>query len=284
MKNEINANDIITIGVVVLNYKNFHETIECVNSLLQQIDVSLEIVIVENGSCNESYDELKRIFEGVDNVRIIENECNEGYARGNNVGIHYLLRKGIKDIFIANSDLLFIHPYTMSQIGNAYESGIGLINPMICNPNGEVDQRVAYNKRFLYLRMLKKFFQWYIRARVPRAVDNGNEENNIEEIKRIEGTQYGRYIVAGSGYLLTRDFFDKYRGLYPGTFLYCEEWATIILLHKAGLRTKVASTNAIIHKGGASTPDNIKTMSKERRQICLNSWKAVFLLAIGLRK
>ena len=42
------------IGVVVLNYKNYNETINCVNSLLGQSNVDLEIVIVENGSNNDS--------------------------------------------------------------------------------------------------------------------------------------------------------------------------------------------------------------------------------------
>ena len=44
-----NINELI-VGVVVLNYVKFNETIECVNSLLAQKDVLLTIAIVENGS------------------------------------------------------------------------------------------------------------------------------------------------------------------------------------------------------------------------------------------
>lgn len=284
MKNDMNSQDDLNlvVGIVVLNYKNFRETVECVNSLLQQRDIVLRIVIIENGSGNESYDELEKAFGRNNNICIINNDINDGYARGNNIGINYLRSNGIYNIFIANSDLVFTHPYTMRQILDSYEPGVGLINPIICNPNGQIDQRVSYKKRFLYLRMIKKFAQWYIGWNASHNIKKVNN-NDIETVKRMVGIQDDRYIVAGSGFMLTRDFLDKYTGLYPGTFLYCEEWATIILLNKAGLQTKVANTDLIIHKGGASTPNSIKTMTKERRKICLNSWRAVFLLAIGLK-
>ena len=55
MLNMINNTSELIVGIVVLNYKNFNETIECVNSLLLQREVLLTIVVVENGSENESY-------------------------------------------------------------------------------------------------------------------------------------------------------------------------------------------------------------------------------------
>lgn len=277
MKNNIKEKE---IGIVVLNYKNFRETIECVKGILLQKDVSFYIVIVDNGSSNESFDELFAQFENNDKIHIIKSDINLGYAKGNNLGINYLRNKGIENIFIANSDLLFKSPYVLKQIIEAYEPGIGLINPIICNPDGQIDQRVSYKKKLLYLRMLKKFLEWYFEKTISFSKSSHND-SKVEYVKEITGTQTDRYIVAGSGFMLTGDFFAEYRGLYPGTFLYYEEWATIILLHKASLKTKVAETDPIIHIGGASTPKNVRTMTKERRKICFNSWKAIFLLAIG---
>lgn len=277
MKNDVKKTE---IGVVVLNYKNFRETIECVKSILLQKDVLFDIVIVDNGSANESYDELFNRFKNNDKIYIIKSDINLGYAKGNNLGIDYLRNKGVKNIFIANSDLFLKSPYVLKQIIEAYEPGVGLINPIICNPDGQIDQRVSYKKKFLYLRMLKKFLEWYF-GKTISFNKNSCSDSKVEYVKGIMGTQSDRYIVAGSGFMLTEDFFAEYPGLYPGTFLYCEEWATIILLHKACLKTKVAETNPIIHKGGASTPKNVRTMTKERRKICFNSWKAIFLLAIG---
>ena len=279
----INNTSELIVGIVVLNYKNFNETIECVNSLLLQREVLLTIVVVENGSENESYIELSKHFKNKYNVYIIKSDINLGYAKGNNLGIQFLRDKGLSNIFIANSDLLFKSPYVLKQIRDSYEPGIGLINPIICNQDGQIDQRVSYKVKFLYLRMLKKFVEWYL-GKTISFNNNRSDDNGIEHVRSITGVQNDRYIVAGSGYMLTKDFFAKYPGLYPGTFLYLEEWATIILLHKAGLKTEVADTDPIIHKGGASTPEKIKTMTKDRRRICLDSWKAIFLLVIGFRK
>lgn len=271
------------IGIVVLNYKNFHETINCVNSLLSQKGVLFEIVIVDNGSNNESYKEIVQQFESNKKIQVIKNEDNLGYSRGNNIGIKCLQSKGINNIFVANSDLIFSNPYTLKQVLEAYEPGVGLINPIICNPNGQLDHRVTYKKKYLYARFMKKFFEWYFGKDFSFEEHFGKEKDVITSEKKTNNSQKDRYIVAGSGFLLTKDFFSMYEGLYPGTFLYYEEWATIILLHKAGLKTKVANTEPITHIGGASTPDNIRKMSKERRKICLESWKSIFLLAIGFR-
>ena len=140
MKNNIKEKE---IGIVVLNYKNFHETIECVKSILLQKDVVFNIVIVDNGSSNESYDELFNQFKNNDKIYIIKSDINLGYAKGNNLGINYLRNKGIENIFIANSDLLFKSPYVLKQIIESYEPGIDLINPIICNPDSKIDQRVS---------------------------------------------------------------------------------------------------------------------------------------------
>ena len=42
------------IGAVVLNYKKYEDTLTCVNSLLNPSYSNTEIVIVDNGSGNES--------------------------------------------------------------------------------------------------------------------------------------------------------------------------------------------------------------------------------------
>ena len=69
MKNNIKEKE---IGIVVLNYKNFRETIECVKGILLQKDVSFYIVIVDNGSSNESFDELFVQFKNNDKIHIIK--------------------------------------------------------------------------------------------------------------------------------------------------------------------------------------------------------------------
>lgn len=267
----------IEIGIVVLNYKNYKDTICCVESLIKQKEIRCDIVIVDNGSGNESVSVLRKQFADNPLITIIELGKNVGYAKGNNVGIKKLREKGYATIFIANSDLIFNSDYTMKQIVDEYEPGIGLIDPIIKNLNGEVDQRVVYKKKFLYLRIIKKMV--YLLANKPFPNKQANADGSIEQSKKLVGLQNDRYVVSGSGFLLTEEFFNYYTGLFPKTFLYFEEWGTILLLHKAGLLTKIAACDYITHKGAASTPNDIKSVSDKRRKINIESgWRILGLL------
>ena len=265
------------IGMVVLNYKNYKDTIACVNSILRQKSIECEVVIVDNGSNNESVDILNEKYEYISNVSVIGLSKNYGYAKGNNVGIGELRKKGYSNIFVANSDLIFNSEDTLSQMMDEYEPGVGLINPIIKNLNGTIDQRVAYKKKFLYLRIIRKNLYLFANKPFPNKADS--KDGSIEQTTELVGLQIDRYVISGSGFLLTQDFFKYYKGLFPKTFLYFEEWGTILLLHKAGLITKIANCDYIIHKGAASTPHNIRVISPERRKINVESaWKILELL------
>ena len=90
----------IEVGVVVLNYNNYGETIKCVNSILTQKQISVHVVVVDNGSQNQSYNELYHTFINIENVDVLRSLENLGYAQGNNIGIKHLREKGFEDIFV----------------------------------------------------------------------------------------------------------------------------------------------------------------------------------------
>lgn len=262
------------IGIVVLNYVNYPETIKCVTSLLNQKNVSSRIVIVENGSKNGSAEYLRAQFGDEAAVSLLETGENLGYAKGNNLGIQCLRAEGIQRIFLANSDLEFQDADTLRQILQSCEDGVGLITPVICNPDGSYMPRVVYQKKYLYLRIAKHILFRLLRLNT----DTKRESESIARGKALTGLQEDAYVVSGCGYLLTEEFFKYYSGLYSETFLYYEEWATSILLHKAGLKTKVADCSPIIHLGGASTPEDIRNETPLSRKIRNESGRKVLKL------
>ena len=69
------------IGVVILNYMNYRDTAECVESILNQTYPNYEIIIVDNGSTNQSYEVLKFLFSDNPLVSLIKNERNMGFAK-----------------------------------------------------------------------------------------------------------------------------------------------------------------------------------------------------------
>jgi len=73
-----------TVSIIVLNWngKQYLET--CLSSLLQQTYPDIEIIFVDNGSCDGSVDFVKSNYPG---VFILEHDKNMGFAMGVNSGI-----------------------------------------------------------------------------------------------------------------------------------------------------------------------------------------------------
>jgi GT2 family glycosyltransferase len=59
---------------------------QCIRSLLNSDYPSFEIVVVDNGSTDGSYEVLSSLFGTIQNVRIVRNIRNLGFAEGNNMG------------------------------------------------------------------------------------------------------------------------------------------------------------------------------------------------------
>ena len=91
---------------VILHYYTVEDTIECVNSILENIkSYKVSIVIVDNASKNNSYRILLSKFSDVDNIHIIKSEKNLGFANGNNLGYLYAKDKLKSDfICLLNND------------------------------------------------------------------------------------------------------------------------------------------------------------------------------------
>ena len=249
------------LGTVVLNYVNYDETIRCVDSLLSQQDVDYHIIVVENGSNNESEKILKDRYDGNQLITVVATHENLGFARGMNVGIDYLREMGCDFIFLANSDLVFESDTSMSDMVKAYRPGVGAISPIIVNTDGRPAVYITFKKKFMRLRMVKTFLEGIIK-KIKKKLSKGKtpakkKEYGHERAAIKPGVLNDKYEITGSGYMLTPDFFAHYSRLYPETFLGGEEYTTILYLDKSGLKTCWAETVPIIHKHGASTPKDI---------------------------
>ncbi|MCS5496250.1 glycosyltransferase [Cnuibacter physcomitrellae] len=76
------------VSVIIVNYRGASDVLECVRGLdgLDWPRDRLEIVVVENGSGDDSESVLRAAFAGRDDVRLIVSEVNLGFAGGSNLG------------------------------------------------------------------------------------------------------------------------------------------------------------------------------------------------------
>jgi GT2 family glycosyltransferase len=89
------------VAVVVLNWRAAEETLRCLDSLLAMNAPRLEVVVVDNGSGDGSFEMLEAYGRG---VTVINSGANLGYAGGNNLGIQHALENGVDWVWVLNND------------------------------------------------------------------------------------------------------------------------------------------------------------------------------------
>jgi GT2 family glycosyltransferase len=72
------------VTVIVVNWNGRHHLEECLSSLSRQTFKTYEIIFVDNGSTDGSVNIVERNFP---HVRVVRLERNEGFCRGNNIGL-----------------------------------------------------------------------------------------------------------------------------------------------------------------------------------------------------
>ena len=89
------------VVAVVLNWNNEADTAACLDSLLAQEGVSLEILLVDNASADGSG---ARLHERYPAVHYLATQENLGYAGGNNAGLRWALERGAAWVLVVNND------------------------------------------------------------------------------------------------------------------------------------------------------------------------------------
>jgi len=118
------------IYIVLLNWNGYDLTRECIFSLLNIKYNNYEVIVVDNGSDDDSYSKLYREFG--EKVDFIKNEKNLGFAEGNNAGIKYSVEKGADYLLILNNDTIVDELFLDKMIDYAEcDSKIGILGSKI---------------------------------------------------------------------------------------------------------------------------------------------------------
>lgn len=129
------------VSAVVLNYKGYEETIRCVRGILDQSYPSLDVVVVDNASANESYARLTDEFSSRPKVSIVSAGKNGGYAAGNNFGARWAMENSSPQyIFIVNPDIELKDPITVETLVKFAEEheDASVVGPKVVLPSGRI--------------------------------------------------------------------------------------------------------------------------------------------------
>ena len=125
-----------SLYTIILNYNNYAETRECIESLRKSLYPIEKIVLVDNGSQDGSIEQLQKDYSQDNEVHIIRNKRNLGFASGANVGIQYAFNHRAELIFLINNDVV-IDRLCIEKLCSAMEetARVGVAGPRIlyCN-------------------------------------------------------------------------------------------------------------------------------------------------------
>lgn len=247
------------IGIVILNYLNYSDTVECVESLKKQTNQNYEIIIVDNDSQNSSYEKLQEQYASNKNITILQTGGNLGYAKGNNVGIKYAKQKlNLKEILIVNNDVIFTDiNYIDFLVNFDAEKSIGAVGTKIIGADG-LNQNPLYtpitlkrvSKDAIYFTLEKwsmlKFYTVIKKRLKPKAnFESEKNKNHQQEDKS--------FFLHGSALFLTENFLNQMDGFYPETFLFYEENILAIMMDKMKLKMEYTDEAEIYHKEDQSS-------------------------------
>ncbi|QHQ60686.1 glycosyltransferase [Anaerocolumna sedimenticola] len=257
------------IALVILNYLNYIDTFDCVNSIMQYDYNICGIVIVDNGSNNQSYHIIKNKYIHNPLIHVLRETSNLGFAKGNNIGINYARKKLLAEyVLVVNNDTIFINKDFIKNMLQEVKPGIGVLGPKILLKNRRIQNEYSIYTNFsdilaFYLVLWSYYF-------------NVDVIGHIIEEKMLKNKTKTK-VLHGCALLFTPEFFKYYKGFYPKTFLYNEEAILYNMLKKVKLK-QVYVTNAIIlHKEDRSSKLSYKNANNIRLKHNIKSFKYIFV-------
>jgi GT2 family glycosyltransferase len=216
------------VTAIVLNWNGLQDTLQCLRSLKRSDYPNLEIVIVDNGSEDQSCVEIKRQFP---DAFLIENGRNLGFARGNNIGFAAGLDHGAEFLFILNNDTI-VAPDCIAELVEAIQSSesLGIVGPLM--------------RRSLRPELVDMGgdFDFWTGTVMLRRFAPGMEEQRVQIMDYV----WGCGLMVRADVLRAIGFFDERYEAYYEDADFC------VRARARGYQTAVATRAWMLHKVGRS--------------------------------
>jgi GT2 family glycosyltransferase len=220
--------------IIILNWNGKNDTLECLESLKLTQYPNYEILLVDNGSTDQSVETIKKRYPGLD---MIVNKANLGYAEGNNVGIRRALAKNADYMLLLNNDTV-VSPGFLDELIKVVEKdpAIGFAGPKV--------YYYDYNGR----KDVINFAGGKVNLWNGRAYHLGWKKADAGQFDTIREVDY----VDGSCLMVKKEVIEKIGLLDPVYFAYWEEADWCVRGHRAGYKLMYVPGSKIWHKISAS--------------------------------
>lgn len=230
-----------SVSIIIVTYNSGKEIINCVNSLLPQLNnINGEIIIIDNDSIDNTISLINDIESK--SISIIQNKENFGYTKANNQGI-----KNTKSdyILLLNPDITVPNGVIKNLLNEIKDNNnLGAIAPQLRYPDGRIQKscrRFPRRRDILYESIgLSKIF-------------NNSKEFNYWKMGDFDHNE-SRLVdqPAGAALLISKKIIDEI-GLLDEQFpMFFSDVDLCKRIWDAGYNIQYTTNSFITHKGGAS--------------------------------
>lgn len=233
------------LSIIIVNWNAEQLLVNCLKSIYDNTSsVKYEIIIVDNNSKDNSCVRIKKEFSHKDNLLLIENQDNKGFAHANNQAIK--IARG-KAVLLLNPDTII----NGDVIGKVYkcladDDQLGVAGCKVLNPDGTLQlacRRMAPKPKDAFFKLfgVSKLFR-----------NNKNlSRYNLTHVSEEEFLEVDS--VSGCFLMMKKEVIDKIGLLDETYFMYGEEMDWCMRAKKAGYVVKYCPVGTIIHFKGESS-------------------------------
>ncbi|RKE79225.1 glycosyltransferase family 2 protein [Rhizobium sp. AG855] len=245
----------LKLGVVILTYNSDRDLPVCLDGILSQQGVAVDIIVVDNGSHSASRarmrqdvrDALPDVWElraGVDipsgyrhgDGLFVLNDRNAGYSAGNNIGARLAVSLGCEAVLIVNPDIrIDDRDYLLTLAKTLFRSDRNAVAASAIWSLAGVNENPMFEPGFVR-EILSPVFM--LLAGLSRRRFGGNPK---------PGRPTGNDKLSGCCFLVRSTFLERIGYFDENVFLYCEEAILAEQVRRAGLNSVYTGEISAVH-------------------------------------
>ncbi len=233
------------VSLVIVNWNGIADTQAALDSIkrLAPHDVSLETIVVDNGSTNNSVEILRKKYPWIE---LVTTGKNLGFTGGNNIGMHVAMEHGAEYIWLLNNDTI-VDTHALQLVDAFDDPAVGIAGSKIYFAPGREYHAARYKKSehgkvFWYAGGLIDWDNMYASHKGVDEVDHGQYDDTTQ-------TDF----VTGCSMMIKREVVERIGVLDDRYYLYLEDLDYCLRAKKAGFALSYYPASRLWHVNAGST-------------------------------
>lgn len=234
--------NLINISIVIVNYNVKDFLKNCLESIYNSnTNLQFEVIVVDNNSHDDSFDELSQLYSDVNFILLKE---NLGFSKANNIGFNKA--KG-EYILVLNPDTILSND-TLQKVYNFMQdnSEVGATGCKVLNHDNTFQLPCRRSFPTPWNSFCKLFGLQSLFPNVKLFSEYNLTYKSVDESYEVDA-------LIGAFIFVRKDVIDKINGFDEEYFMYGEDLDFCFKVKKAGYKVFYFHDTSIIHFKGEST-------------------------------